>query len=385
VSRLAGERTRADHAAEVVETEVAETTEPTVPLAPAARRDPLPPAALLREVRRGLRAEVTREAPATVLGSAALVPDDVDGRTSGLPEREVLLRHGDERDPFGPSHLDHGRVRPIASLGEPVEPLVVEDFVTEPALDPVIGPQLAAARNRVGLSVDELAERTRIRPHVIEAIEVDDFAPCGGDFYARGHLRTLARVLGQDAGPLVEKFDQRYATAPINARTVFEAELATGMTGSMRSTVGGPNWALLAGVVLVLVMVWSVVRLVASEPEEVLRSPVPTLNGSAGVGNGAHGPVVHGAATPKPVRVTLTGAEGDSHVVVRSRGGKVAWAGELVLGEKRVVRAVPPLVVRSSDAGAVSVRVAGKDKGLLGEAGQPGRRTFHRPAASHHR
>ena len=58
--------------------------------------------------------------------------------------------------------------------------------------------RFAAARTRVGLTVDELAERTRIRPHVIESIEVDDFAPCGGDFYARGHLRTLARVLGRD-------------------------------------------------------------------------------------------------------------------------------------------------------------------------------------------
>ncbi|NUS53165.1 MAG: DUF4115 domain-containing protein, partial [Nocardioidaceae bacterium] len=54
-------------------------------------------------------------------------------------------------------------------------------------------------------------------------------------------------------------------------------------------------------------------------------------------------------------------------------------AGELVLGEKRTVRAVPPVTVRSSDAGAVEVQVAGKHKGALGEAGQPGRRTFHRP------
>ena len=179
--------------------------------------------------------------------------------------------------------FESGRVRPISTLGDPVDALVIDDFVTEPAYDPVIGPELAAARIRVGLSVDELAERTRIRPHVIESIEVDDFAPCGGDFYARGHLRTLARVLGKDAAPLLEQFDDRYATAPINARRVFEAELATGMTGSMRGTVGGPNWALLVGVVLALVMTWGVVRLFASEPPELLQSPAPVLNGSAGV------------------------------------------------------------------------------------------------------
>ena len=87
-------------------------------------------------------------------------------------------------------------------------PLVIEDFEPHPAYDPVIGPDLAAARTRVGLSVDELADRTRIRPHVIESIEVDDFTPCGGDFYARGHIRTLARVLGKDPAPMLARLRQ---------------------------------------------------------------------------------------------------------------------------------------------------------------------------------
>ena len=82
--------------------------------------------------------------------------------------------------------------------------VLIDDLADVPIVDPVIGPQLRAARERLRLSIDQLAERTRIRPHVIEALEIDDFVPCGGDFYARGHLRTLARVLGLDAAPLLE-------------------------------------------------------------------------------------------------------------------------------------------------------------------------------------
>ena len=59
---------------------------------------------------------------------------------------------------------------------------------------------------------------------MIEALEIDDFLPCGGDFYARGHLRTLARVLGLDAAPLPETYAERYADAPVDPRRVFEAE-----------------------------------------------------------------------------------------------------------------------------------------------------------------
>ncbi len=136
-----------------------------------------------------------------------------------------------------------GGVTPIATAGEPVERLVIDEFVVEPAPDPVIGPELAAARTRLGLTVDQLAERTRIRPHVIESIEVDDFAPCGGDFYARGHLRTLARVLAVDVAPLLTSYDEKYADAPIDPRRVFEAELATA-GGSIREH---PRWPQLVG------------------------------------------------------------------------------------------------------------------------------------------
>ena len=353
------------------------------PLAPAALAVPL------RDTRRGLRAEVTRDAPATTLGATALHEDAVETKR-GLPESRELRRPGSvdlvfERVPA--VSLVEGTVRPISRLGDPVEPLVIDDLAAEPAVDPVIGPELAAARTRVGLSVDELAERTRIRPHVIESIEVDDFAPCGGDFYARGHLRTLARVLGQDPAPLLERFDNRYATAPINARRVFEAELATGMTGSMRSTVGGgPNWALLVGVVLSLVLVWGVVRLFATETpgpdESLLPSPTPVLNGSAGVDRefaGAGG----GIAANAPGRrlpVTLVATQAGSRVVVRDGQGQVVFAGPLVIGERKSLKVHPPVRVQARNAGAIEVQVRGKDRGPVGELGEPGRRTFTRAA-----
>jgi len=326
----------------------------------------------LRTTRPALRAEVTRDAPAT-LGNAALqqAPTEQDPRPAA-PEARELRRPGSVDLVFEPAS---DRVRPISTMGDPVEPLVIDDFVTEPAYDPVIGPELAAARTRVGLSVDELADRTRIRPHVIESIEVDDFAPCGGDFYARGHLRTLARVLGKDPAPLLASFEERYATAPVNARRVFEAELATGMTGSMRSTMAGPNWGLLVGAVLCLVLVWGVVRLFAGTPAELIQNPAPVLNGSAGVENAypGAGPVVPAA---KPLPITLIAAYGDTRVLVRNAEGRIVFSAEMVLGEKKRLDVVPPVRVRADDAGALEVMVKSKDKGVLGVLGEPGRRTF---------
>ncbi len=319
---------------------------------------------------------MTRDVPATTLGAAALHDDGADHHRAGLPEGRELRRPGSVDLVFEP--VESTTVRPIATLGDPVAPLVIDGFVTEPAYDPVIGPALAAARTRVGLTVDELAERTRIRPHVIESIEVDDFAPCGGDFYARGHLRTLARVLGQDPAPLLEQFDNRYATAPINARRVFEAELATGMTGTMRSTVGGPNWGLLVGAVLSLVLVWGLVRLFATEPPQLIQDPSPVLNGSAGV----QPAVPNGADTKpagRPLPIMLVATQAGSHVVVRNGDGKIVFAGDLIVGERKSLKVDPPVRVQARNSGAVEVRVKGRDRGPVGALGEPGRRTFHRP------
>jgi hypothetical protein len=280
-------------------------------------------------------------------------------------------------DALNPAEQRSGRVQAIARLGDPVQPLVIGDFEPEPAYDPVIGPELSAARTRVGLSVDELADRTRIRPHVIESIEVDDFTPCGGDFYARGHIRTLARVLGKDPAPMLEHFENRYATAPVNARRVFEAELATGLTGSMRSTVGGPNWTLLVGAVLVLILVWSGVRLFAGSEQELLENPPPVLNGSAGL-TGGYGEAPEPAAPP-PVATTLTAVSAGTHVEVRDGEGNLVFEGDLVIGEVKRVEVDPPVAVSSDNGGALSVTIDGEDMGFIGEPDQPATEVYQRP------
>jgi cytoskeleton protein RodZ len=70
-----------------------------------------------------------------------------------------------------------------------------------------IGAELAAARRQAGLTIAQVSQRTRIREAIIGGIERDDFSACGGDFYARGHIRAIARVAGADPEPLVREYD----------------------------------------------------------------------------------------------------------------------------------------------------------------------------------
>jgi cytoskeletal protein RodZ len=70
-----------------------------------------------------------------------------------------------------------------------------------------IGETLAEARRRAGLSVTQVSERTRIRETIIRGVEDDDYSSCGGDFYARGNIRAIAKVIGTDSGPLIREYD----------------------------------------------------------------------------------------------------------------------------------------------------------------------------------
>jgi cytoskeleton protein RodZ len=370
---LAGEETTIVEIDPGVEDEAAVTDgpEPTRVVARGSLRDPLtdtaerplaasPTPSPLREPTVAVRTEITRNF--STMGANALkldpVESDVASDTS-LPEGDQL-----HRPVFG----DLDGVTPIARPGEPVEPLVLEDLGPTPAAEPVIGPDLAAARTRIGLSVDQLAERTRIRPHVIEGIEVDDFGPCGGDFYARGHLRTLARVLGVDVAPLLQQYDVTYADAPIDPRRVFESELATGAGGPIRRMKGGPNWSVLVAAVMAIVLAWSIARLVM-DGSATTPPPAPSLgSGSAGTSN------PYGKLAPA-VPVTVTAAGGGTEVVVRDGGGDVVFSGSLAFGQAKTLQASPPVRIQASD-GSATVSVDGAKAAAVGKTGQAAQQTY---------
>jgi cytoskeletal protein RodZ len=89
-----------------------------------------------------------------------------------------------------------------------------------------IGATLAAARRHAGLTVSEVSQRTRVRENIIEGIEQDDYAACGGDFYARGHIRAIAEAVHTDPAPLIEEFDERWRSSPeLTAAEVFQPSI----------------------------------------------------------------------------------------------------------------------------------------------------------------
>ena len=171
-----------------------------------------------------------------------------------------------------------------------------------------IGATLAAARRRAGLTVGEVSHRTRVTEPIIRGIEQDDYAACGGDFYARGHIRAIARAVGEDPSPLIDEFDSTWRSATeITAAEAFQPGMPL-RTRERRRV----RWTALLAVLVLAVLGFAGYKFVSgvgrARPAAAV-SPRPSPAGAHGSPPPASAPAVQGstaqATRPRPPRPRL--------------------------------------------------------------------------------
>jgi cytoskeleton protein RodZ len=69
-----------------------------------------------------------------------------------------------------------------------------------------VGSKLQEARQRQGLSLDGISNRTKISVRYLKAIERNDVSPLPGGVFARGFVRSFATEVGLDSDALVQEF-----------------------------------------------------------------------------------------------------------------------------------------------------------------------------------
>ncbi|MDT9694812.1 RodZ domain-containing protein [Streptomyces sp. P17] len=231
-----------------------------------------------------------------------------------------------------------------------------------------VGRALQQARIAAGLTVDDVSNATRVRLPIVHAIEADDFGPCGGDVYARGHIRTLAKAVGIDPAPLLAQYDADHGgrPAPTPAAPLFEAE-------RIRPERRGPNWT--AAMVAAIVAVIGFVGFTAFKGDDE--------GGSVSVAEGAT-PSTSKPATSKPktekpedpkpdpsdsaiaaapqdkVTVQVSAADGKSWISAKDHNGRLLFDGLLQQGESKTFQDSDKINLVLGDAGAIQLYVNGK-------------------------
>ena len=230
--------------------------------------------------------------------------------------------------------------------------------------DVSIGSELTAARERADLSIEQLSAATRIRPGLLLAMEADDFSRCGGNFYARGHIRAIARVVKADPAPLLASFDETHpAVEPDQHRREDRAKGKAPMLHPAR-----PRWAVVLGAILVGLMGWGMIRLftLPSDVEANASRSTPTASVTAPVVKPTvTKPPVKATTRPKPpvskrVTVTLKAARDGSYVTLRNYDGLKLFQGLLGPGSTQTVSYPGTIRVTLGSVGNIAITINGK-------------------------
>jgi cytoskeletal protein RodZ len=230
-----------------------------------------------------------------------------------------------------------------------------------------IGDALAEARRQAGLTITQVSQRTCIRETIIRGIERDDFSACGGDFYARGHIRSIARAEGLAPEPLIREYDATQGSPEsITAADVFEPSTPIKLKERRR-----PNWS--------LAMLVALAAIVAIAAYHFLASPTKT-NAAAGQRPATAPPAGHKPApgsTPKgtvakkhksqkahkhKVVITLSAVNSDCWVELTTVAGQVIFEKTIPMGTSMTWTEHHAVSLSVGDPGAVTLTVNGKSK-----------------------
>jgi len=227
-----------------------------------------------------------------------------------------------------------------------------------------IGEEIRAARKGADLTIAEVASRAKLRSAVLQAIENDDFSLCGGDTYARGHLKVIAGILKIDSTFLLEKFDEKFGkfeTALLDLSEKGKRNLEKPSKSTKAS------WKTLSTIAVVVIALVTVVQISGSAPKnEVVSATPPSVEQ----------PIPATASVEPEAKVVITGIKSYSWISVSDAAGNSIFTGEVRKGETKVFTDRQLLRFVIGNAGAVTLTVNGEDRGIPGKIGEVVRLQF---------
>lgn len=245
-----------------------------------------------------------------------------------------------------------------------------------------LGTSIKEARKCVGMSIEKLAERTSIRAALLREFETDDFSKCGGDTYARGHVRNIANALHvepaafldlylieqtKEARPMYDLLLENKVTPPTNQKSRLSLKMLSTISASaVVLVVGGQiaytNFQPAKGS--------STKSLILSTSPATTTTPTPTSTPTL--------PNSAVSATPVAgaVNVAVTATRGDSWLSVSNSFGASLFSGRLSKGQSQLFSDSTSLNIRYGNAGAVDVVVNGTPTPVPGAMGEVVDRTY---------
>ena len=232
-----------------------------------------------------------------------------------------------------------------------------------------LGSLIAKARKDAGLSLEDLAAKTNIRISVLSEIEKDNFEHCGGETYARGHVRNIASILKADQKEFIRLYEEEQGGETRSIKDLLIENSVMRLPAEARKV----SWK-------VLVMI-SVVSLIAVGIAQVVISNVNTNDVVSAVPSASASPAASETAAESPsaepsakntfssgtgVEVVINAVRAKSWLFVSDDAGRVLFSGQIPRGAVKVFSSDSQLNLKVGNAGGVDLKVNGKKVEAIG-------------------
>ena len=239
-----------------------------------------------------------------------------------------------------------------------------------------LGSMISKARKDAGLSIDDLSAATNIRGPLLREMEANNFSQCGGDTYARGHIRNIATKLNIDP----QIFLTAYEDEQMHIDRSMQELLVENSVMREPSQTRKVSWKALATISVASLFVAGLAQIIISNdstpdiPAIIQESPTPSPS-----------PETTGEVTPteevsptdeatistgQGVEVIITATRAKSWLFVSDATGRTLFSGQIAAGVTKTFSSDQQLNLKVGNAGGVDLLVNGEKIDSLGVDGQ---------------
>ena len=141
-----------------------------------------------------------------------------------------------------------------------------------------LGSMITQARKSAGLSIDDLSASTNIRASLLREMESDSFHNCGGETYARGHIRNIATKLGVDPLIFIAAFEEEQMHTDRSMKDLLVENSVMRLPESARKV----SWKVLATISVASLFVVGLAQIIISNTSSVdIPAPIASTTESA--------------------------------------------------------------------------------------------------------
>ena len=242
-----------------------------------------------------------------------------------------------------------------------------------------LGQFMQGARESAGLSIDELASRISIRAGLLTEMEKNNFIHCGGDTYARGHLRNIAAHILVDPQTLLDLYNEEHSSESRKIHDML-VENSVAKIPTERKSIK-PKSLVIASVVLLSAVALGQIIISNSQTTvtpAVKVSPSVTASPSASTSTSPSPKATTENASPAvngEMKLTISATRGSSNIHVVA-GGKTLFQDPIFQGDTKSFSAPTSISVYLSNAGDLDLTLNGEKLAPLGARNQEIRKTF---------